>query len=264
MSKKFVRNTKRVSADEVARIKETFGAFDSNKDGVLSKDEFKGVLVRMDIKLTPEDVDLFFKEVDTDGSGEIELSEFVDCYNSLLDLAEEEVQKSIRMLETTTSFSRSEIEAMYEHFKNVSSSIVSDGAIDRDEFRQMMIQGNVASWNTFLLDGLFRMFDTDSNGAITFSEFVANLSIYHNKGGTKTAEKHKMLFGIYDVDKDGKISKTDLANVLQDCLNCNGMALGDAEIMKIVEATLKRNGKQKDDALDFDAYMHEVKERKLE
>ena len=91
------------------------------------------------------------------------------------------------------------------------------------------MNGKVASWDSFLLDGLFRMFDTDKSGGITFEEFVTNLSIYHAKVDSKETDdcRDKLMFQIYDVDQDNLISAADLSNVLTDCLNSNHMFLGE-------------------------------------
>ena len=132
-------------------------------------------------------------------------------------MVEESAQKALKRLQSTTSFTRSELENIYENFKRVSASVVDDGAIDFEEFRKMMIAGGVPSWNSFLVDGLFRLFDEDNSGTIAFEEFVRILSIYHNKSSGSNQDKHKLLFQLYDIDKDGKISKSDLAKILNDC-----------------------------------------------
>ena len=174
----------------------------------------------------------------------------------------QQIQLQLKQLQQTTSFTRSELENIYENFKRVSASVVDDGAIDFAEFRKMMIAGGVPSWNSFLVDGLFRLFDEDNSGTIAFEEFVRILSIYHNKNTGSKQDKHKLLFQLYDIDKDGKISKSDLAKILNDCLCSNNMALDEADINKIVDATFERNGCGQ--FMDLQAYLKEVQSRHLE
>lgn len=256
------KSTKRPSMNDMAKIREFFNAHDSNGDGVISYEEMKEMMNKMNISMSDESVKNFFNQIDIDKSGEIEFGEFLDWYTTLMDLADEEAMKVVTRLEQQTTFTRTELEAIYDNFKRVSASVVNDGMIDAEEFKQMMVAGGVPSWNTFLVDGLFGMFDADGSGQISFEEFVNILATYHNKKKGAQNEKHKLLFKIYDIDKDGKISKQDLAKILDDSLKCNNILLGQADIMSIVEGTFQRAGCG--DAMDLKAYMKEVQERHLE
>uniref|UniRef100_A0A7S1QUG2 EF-hand domain-containing protein n=1 Tax=Neobodo designis TaxID=312471 RepID=A0A7S1QUG2_NEODS len=255
------KSTKRPGVNDMAKIRQFFNAHDSNNDGVIVLEEMSDMLEKMNIQMSAESQKNFFNQIDIDRSGEIEFGEFLDWYTTLMDLADEEAQKVISRLEQTTTFTRSELEAIYDNYKRVSASVVNDGMIDAEEFKQMMVAGGVPSWNTFLVDGLFSMFDADGSGQISFEEFVTILATYHNKKKGGQNEKHKLLFKIYDVDKDGKISKQDLCKILEDCLKCNNIVLSPEDNMALVEATFKRNGCT--DSMDLKAYIKEVQERGL-
>jgi Ca2+-binding EF-hand superfamily protein len=256
------KSNKRPGLSETAKVKEMFKAYDTNGDGVISFAELSSMLEKMSIRMDKDDQKRFFDMIDLDKSGEIEFGEFLDWYTTLMDLVEASVQKQLKSLQQTTSFTRSELENIYENFKRVCAAVVDDGAIDLDEFRKMMIAGGVPSWNSFLVDGLFRLFDEDNSGTIAFEEFVKILSIYHNKNTSGKNDKHKLLFQLYDVDKDGKISKSDLAKILNDCLCSNNMTLEEADVMAIVDATFARNGCGQ--SMDLQAYLKEVQTRHLE
>ena len=101
----------------------------------------------------------------------------------------------------------------------------------------MMLNGNVASWDAFLLDGLFRMFDVDKSGGITFEEFVTSLSVYHNKVSKGNEERDRLMFQIYDVDADGLLSHEDVSDVLTDCFNSNHLFLDKKYVDELVSAT---------------------------
>ena len=128
----------------------------------------------------------------------------------------------IAELAQCTSFSADEIRSMQDNFSKLAASKKDDGLIDKDEFKEMLSnQGNSA-----FVDGLFRMFDSDSDGFIDFKEFVVSLSIYQNKNKNINEEgKLKLLFKIYDVDQDGEISREDLFTVLKSCLESNFLTL---------------------------------------
>lgn len=255
------KSNRRPGVGDTAKIRQLFNAYDTNHDGGISLTELCNMLEKMSIRMEADDQKKFFDMIDVDKSGTIEFGEFLDWYTTLMDLVEESAQKTLSSLQKTTTFSRSELETIYENYKRVSASVVDDGAIDQEEFKQMMIAGGVASWNSFLVDGLFRLFDADNSGTITFEEFVRILSILHNKTNNSQEDKHKLLFQLYDIDKDGKISVSDMCKILNDCLCSNNMELNESDVMKIVKATFARNGCG--ELMALDDYLREVKARGL-
>jgi Ca2+-binding EF-hand superfamily protein len=255
------KSNRRPGVGDTAKIRQLFNAYDTDHDGGISFAELANMLEKMSIRMNAEDQKKFFDMIDVDKSGTIEFGEFLDWYTTLMDLVEESAQKTLSSLQKSTTFSRSELETIYENYKRVSASVVDDGAIDQEEFKQMMIAGGVASWNSFLVDGLFRLFDEDNSGTITFEEFVRILSILHNKTNNSQEDKHKLLFQLYDIDKDGKISVSDMCKILNDCLCSNNMELNESDVMKIVKSTFARNGCG--EFMGLDDYLKEVKVRGL-
>eukprot|EP01060_Flectonema_neradi_P015376 TRINITY_DN219_c1_g1_i1.p1 TRINITY_DN219_c1_g1~~TRINITY_DN219_c1_g1_i1.p1 ORF type:complete len:181 (+),score=43.25 TRINITY_DN219_c1_g1_i1:66-608(+) len=160
-------------------------------------------------------------------------------------------EKVIAELAQSTSFSADEIRNMQDNFNKLAASKKDDGLIDKDEFKEMLSnQGNSA-----FVDGLFRMFDADSDGFIDFKEFVVSLSIYQNKNKNITEEgKLKLLFKIYDVDQDGEISRSDLVSVLKSCLESNYLSLMNDSIETLVDATMKKHKLSANGGIDFAEY----------
>ena len=76
--------------------------------------------------------------------------------------------------------------------------------------------------NSELVERIFNVLDTDSSGTIDFREFVLGLNIM-TRGGE--AEKASILFDVYDVDGDQKISITELVAILHN---------GHAEMLELV------------------------------
>jgi Ca2+-binding EF-hand superfamily protein len=255
------KSNRRPGVGDTAKIRQLFNAYDTNHDGGISFQELCNMLEKMSIRMNADDQKKFFDMIDVDKSGTIEFGEFLDWYTTLMDLVEESAQKTLSSLQKTTTFSRSELETIYENYKRVSASVVDDGAIDQEEFKQMMIAGGVASWNSFLVDGLFRLFDADNSGTITFEEFVRILSILHNKTNNSQEDKHKLLFQLYDIDKDGKISMSDMCKILNDCLCSNNMELNEGDVMKVVKSTFVRNGCG--EFMSVEDYLREMKARGL-
>ncbi|ROT80695.1 putative calmodulin-like [Penaeus vannamei] len=65
-------------ADAPEEIREAFGVFDKDGNGVISANELKHVLMTMGEKLSQEEVDIMIREADIDGDGHIKYEQFVD------------------------------------------------------------------------------------------------------------------------------------------------------------------------------------------
>ena len=255
------KSNKRPGINDMAKIREFFNEYDVNHDGVISKAEFASLLAQMGLKMSKAGVDQFFEQIDVDKSGTIEFSEFIDWYTTLMELADKEAQQLLERLLHETTFTRNELDLVYENYKKVSASVVNDGKIDRHEFRQMLAAGGVPSWNSFLCDGLFKMCDVDDSGNISFEEFAGMLAVLHDKKRNAASKRNELLFSIYDVDKDGRISTADLSKILGDCLKSNNIELAQPHLDKLVKATFARAGCT--DSMDLPAFLKEMTARKL-
>ena len=63
-----------------------------------------------------------------------------------------------------------------------------------------------------LVQRVVQVFDADNNGEVNFSEFVSGLAMFTTKNVDKQ-KKLKFLFNIYDLDRDGLISNSELFQV---------------------------------------------------
>jgi Ca2+-binding EF-hand superfamily protein len=245
--------TKRPSAQEVADIKEMFKRHDTDNDGTINPAEFKLMLARLGILLNPADEQKLFNQIDLDGSGKIEVGEFIDHYKTILELERAAETKKLAELQAKTTFTMDELKAMYANFKRIATTNNDDGLIDKMEFRTMMVDSQLdGQQNMVFYDALFRMFDRDGSGGIDFTEFVLALALYYGKMPQQnTEERSRFFFSIYDVDGDGAISKADISKVLADSLTANHVILDDAHIQVLVEDTFKRYPSASSGKIDF-------------
>ncbi|KAE9464728.1 hypothetical protein C3L33_03355, partial [Rhododendron williamsianum] len=89
------------------------------------------------------------------------------------------------VLAAETPFTVSEVEALHELFKKLSSSIIDDGLIHK----------------------IFDLFDLKRNGVIEFGEFVRSLGVFHPNASV--ADKTTFAFRLYDLKHTGFIERDE-------------------------------------------------------
>ncbi|WZZ12318.1 hypothetical protein YC2023_105407 [Brassica napus] len=108
------------------------------------------------------------------------------------------------LLASVTPFTVAEVEALYELFKKLSSSIIDDGLIHKEEF-QLALFRNRNQKNLFA-DRIFDVFDVKRNGVIEFGEFVRSLVAFNLYDLRQTGFiEREEAFMEADRKKDGKI-----------------------------------------------------------
>ncbi|XP_038641627.1 calsenilin-like [Scyliorhinus canicula] len=118
-------------------------------------------------------------------------------------------------LQGRTKFTKKEIQSLYRGFKNECPS----GMVDEDTFKaiysQFFPQGDASTYAHFL----FNAFDMDRRGAIRFEDFVIGLSVLLR--GT-VHEKLSWAFNLYDINKDGYITKEEMLAIIQSIYDMMG------------------------------------------
>jgi len=69
-----------IQLNNLCYLKQEFDAYDADKSGYIDVKELKGLLEKLGEELSDEDLSQAFKELDSDGSGEIEFFEFVEWF----------------------------------------------------------------------------------------------------------------------------------------------------------------------------------------
>ena len=145
-----------LTEEEIAKIKTQFLSLDEDGSGELSIDELSSILKDPKLKMTPEDVNHLMTEFDIDGSGTINVCEF------LILMSKRKNRKMIhRAIILRTSIRKA--------FKEM--DLDGNGFITRKEFKCVMKKQS-AKYTEAQMNAMIKEADTNGDGKIDYDEFV--------------------------------------------------------------------------------------------
>jgi calcium-dependent protein kinase len=140
-----------LNEDQIKALRETFMALDGNGDGLLTANEMKEGLAKAGLKEIPPDLQQILEDVDSDGSGVIDYTEFLAATLDKRSYVKEDVcWSAFRLFD-----------------KN------GDGSISKEEMRLVLEDGDVESVaGAEQLAKMMLEIDTNGDGKIDFEEFM--------------------------------------------------------------------------------------------
>ncbi|XP_021846604.1 calcineurin B-like protein 3 [Spinacia oleracea] len=158
--------------------------------------------------------------------------------------------KDSAVLAAQTHFTVTEVESLYELFRRLSSLVVDDGFISKEEF-QLGLFRNRRKQSLFA-DRMFQQFDSKHDGLIDFEEFVQALSTFH-PNATQT-EKAFCAFHLYDVWDTGYIEPDEVRVMILAFLDESDLLLSDDIIQTIIDKTFEEADFKGDGKIDLEEW----------
>ncbi|XP_056154611.1 recoverin-like [Lampris incognitus] len=109
-------------------------------------------------------------------------------------------------LKLNTRFTESEIAQWYENFQKECPT----GRITKEEFQSIYTKFFPDSDAQTYAQHVFRSFDTNDDGTLDFKEYI--IAIHMTSTG-KTTTKLEWAFSLFDVDKNGYITKAEVKEI---------------------------------------------------
>ncbi|XP_053528482.1 Kv channel-interacting protein 4 isoform X4 [Artibeus jamaicensis] len=144
-----------------------------------------------------------------------------------------------------------EIVGLLKDIQECPSGVVNEETF-KEIYSQFFPQGDSTTYAHFL----FNAFDTDHNGAVSFEDFIKGLSILLR--GT-VQEKLNWAFNLYDINKDGYITKEEMLDIMKAIYDmmgkCTYPVLKEDAPRQHVETFFQKMDKNKDGVVTIDEFI---------
>jgi len=164
-----------------------------------------------------------------------------------INLREEEIEE----IKNTTGFSRNQIIRLFTRFTSLDKE--QNGYLMRDDFLRIP-ELAINPLADRIVDAFFAEKKTEM---VNFRDFMATLAIFrpmskkHSNNLNTREKKLQFVFSLYDIDKDGVISKQELLQVLRLMV---GTKINQEQLSHIAERSMLESDLSKDREIDFEEF----------
>ncbi|XP_011044626.1 PREDICTED: calcineurin B-like protein 4 isoform X2 [Populus euphratica] len=152
--------------------------------------------------------------------------------------------KELTVLASGTPFTVSEVEALHELFKKLSSAVIGDGFISKEDLQFALFRNN--NKKNLFVNRMFDLFDVKCNGVIEFGEFVQSLGVFHPNAPVE--EKIYFAFRLYDLRQTGFIEQEE--EMVVALLQESDLELSDDVVQTVVDKTFSDADSKDDGKID--------------
>ena len=142
-----------VPEEELEEYRDAFNLFDKDGSGTITTDEFIKVLKNLGQKVTKDEAIEITRDLDADGSGEVEFVEFVSY-----------------MIKMQGGGELSEEDEVIKAFQTFDAN--GDGHITCNEFRHILCNLGDDKFTPEECNDIFKEADLDRDGKLNYTEFV--------------------------------------------------------------------------------------------
>ncbi|KAF8033381.1 hypothetical protein BT93_D2096 [Corymbia citriodora subsp. variegata] len=157
-------------------------------------------------------------------------------------------KKDFEALASKTCFNAGEVEALHLLFKKLSSCLVDDGFISKEELQLALLKGRKKQ--SLFTDRIFHLFDLKHDGVIEFQEFVQSLSVFHPSAPQE--EKALFAFRLYDIWQTGFIGHREVEELIWALLKESDLILPRDIVDTIINKTFQEADRKRDGKIDLE------------
>merc|ERR1712107_771870 len=139
-----------MNEDQIKNLRNMFMSLDGNGDGKLTVAELKEGITKAGLKEIPSDLQAIMEDIDADGSGEIDYTEFLAA----------SLEKKAYIVE----------DVCWQAFRNFDKN--GDVKISQEELKQVLNDPSVEGVANKEVAEILKSFDGDGDGFIDFTEFM--------------------------------------------------------------------------------------------